>query len=846
MDRSSRPKGSTETAIIESNPPLIQSKPRASIRTYAGVCVVTMVTLMYEILLTRIFSVTMWYHFAFMAISIAMFGMTIGGLVVCLHPAYAGHDQVAHQMGRSTFLFSVWMVIGILTHVFVPFHIGMTIKGLASMAVTFASLSVAFMYSGICVCLALTKFPEQVSRIYSADLAGAATGCVLLWLVFKVTDGLSAVFFAALLAALASLFFSSGGQQRKTRRWAVAFSALMASLVIANTVSARRGSPFFDLIWVKGGTEPIPLYEKWNSFSRLTVFGDPDSPMSPINEGTSPVYPTNIAVSALQLTIDATAETTLTAFRGDFNAVDYLKYDVKEIVYHLRQNSKVLIVGVGGGRDILSALASGERSVRAVEINGDILSAVNERFGDYTGHLDRDPRVSFVNDEARSYLARSREKFDVIQISFIDTWAATAAGAFSLTENGLYTLEAWKLFLSRLTDHGVVSISRWFTPGRAGEAYRLISLGAATLENLGISNPRPHMILVRNAWGQAGWGNTGGAATLLISPDPFTSADLDKIEQVAGQLKFTIVLSPRVAGDAVFSALASGNDSERASREVPSDISPPTDNRPFFFQMGRWPDMFRAPWTPKVVNRGMDASGILGAMLVIITILTVLCILLPLKLSGKKLDFQSAWPHVIYFSAIGLGFMLIEVSQMQRLIIFLGHPTYALSVVLFTLLLSSGIGSFTTNQIGGTSLRRNGTVRLGVLLATLCVFGFVTTQMVIAFQDAETSKRILVGVGILFPLGFMMGMAFPLGMNCASSGGPALTPWLWGINGATSVCASVLAVVISLYAGISAAYWTGTACYAVAWISFFRCSRWSIAPTSQAPEELEAVTPRTR
>lgn len=842
MDRSSRPLGSTETAIIESIPPLIQSKPRASTRTYAGVCVVTMVTLMYEILLTRIFSVTMWYHFAFMAISIAMFGMTIGGLVVCLHPAYAGKDQVAHQMGRSTFLFSVWMVIGILTHVFVPFHTGMTVKGLASMAVTFASLSVAFMYSGICVCLALTKFPEQVSRIYSADLAGAATGCVLLWLVFEVTDGLSAVFFAALLAALASLFFSSGGQQRKTRRWAVAFSILMASLVIANTVSARRGSPFFDLIWVKGQTEATPLYEKWNSFSRLTVFGDPDSPMSPITEGTSPVYPTNIAVSALQLTIDATAETTLTAFRGDFNAVDYLKYDVKEIVYHLKQNSKVLIVGAGGGRDILSALAMGERSVRAVEINGDILSAVNERFGDYTGHLDRDPGVSFVNDEARSYLARSREKFDVIQISFIDTWAATAAGAFSLTENGLYTLEAWKLFLSRLTDHGVVSISRWFTPGRAGEAYRLISLGAATLESLGISNPRQHMILVRNAWGQAAWGNTGGAATLLISRDPFTAADLGKTEQVADQLKFTIVLSPRVAGDTVFSALASGNVSKMASREVPSDISPPTDNHPFFFQMGKWPDMFRAPWTPRVVNRDMDASGLLGAMLVIITSLTMLCILLPLKLSGKKLDLQSAWPHVIYFSAIGLGFMLIEVSQMQRLIIFLGHPTYALSVVLFTLLLSSGIGSYTTNRIGGTSLRRSGTFRLGVLLATLCVFGFVTTRMLAVFQDAETSKRILVGVGILFPLGFMMGMAFPLGMKSASSGGPALKPWLWGINGATSVCASVLAVVISLYAGISAAYWTGMACYAVAWISFFPGSRWSIQKTMKIREELDAVT----
>src|SRR5579862_1740649 len=834
-----------ETAINDI-PSLNHAKPRAGAMTYFGVFIVTMVTLMYEILLTRIFSVTMWYHFAFMAISIAMFGMTLGGLVVCLHPAYSGHDQVNQQMGRSSFLFAVWMVLGILTHVFVPFHTGTTILGLASMSITFASLSVAFIYSGIFVCLALTRFPQQVSRIYAADLAGAATGCVLLWLVFKVTDGLSAVFFAALLAALASLLFSWAGQQGKTRRQALTFSALMAAVVIANTVSARRGSPFLDLIWVKGQTEGTPIYEKWNSFSRLTVYGDLDLPMSPITEGISPAYPTDTAVWALHLKIDAAAETTLTSFAGDYKVVDYLKYDVKEIVYHLAQKSKVLIVGAGGGRDILSALSMGEQSVRAVEINADILATVNGKFGEYTGHLDRDSRVTFVNDEARSYLARLQDKFDVIQISFIDTWAATAAGAFSLSENGLYTIEAWKLFLSRLTDRGVLSISRWFTPGRPEEVYRLISLGSATLQNVGITDPRQHMILVRNAWGQTEWGDTGGAATLLISRAPFTAADLDQIEKVAKQLRFTIVVSPRVAGDAVFSALASGNDFEKANHEIQLDMSPPTDNRPFFFQMGRWRDMFRAPWTPRVINRGTDASRLLGSMLVIITSLTVLCILLPLKRSAKKLELQGTWPHVIYFSAIGLGFMLIEVSQMQRLIIFLGHPTYALSVVLFTLLLSSGMGSFTTHRIGGTSLRRDGLVRLGLLLVTLWVAGMLTIRLLVAFQDAETPKRILVGVGILFPLGFLMGMAFPLGMNSASGAGPALTPWLWGINGATSVCASVLAVVISMYAGISSAYWTGTACYAVALIAFFPCRRWGHGLTAKAPEELKTVTTEAR
>ena len=820
------------------------SVTRAGTRTYVGVFMVTLVTLMYEILLTRIFSVTTYYHFAFMAISIAMFGMTVGGIVVYLHPAYSRQDQAVQQMGRSSFLFAVWIVIGILTHLFVPFYTGTSLKGLASMVVTFASLSAAFVYSGICVCLALTKFPRQVSRIYAVDLAGAASGCVFLIGVLKVTDGLSAVFVAALLAALASMLFSSQDRREKFHRTALLFSALLAALVIANTITAWRGSPFLDLTWVKGKIAEAPLYEKWNSFSRLAVHGDPDTPSSPITEGTSPTYPTNTTVRALHLTIDASAETTLTAFAGNFTPLDYLKYDVKEIVYHVRQNSKVLIIGAGGGRDVLAALALGQKSVRAVEMNQDILATLNRRFGDFTGHLDRNPRVTFVNDEARSYLARSQERFDVIQASFIDTWAATAAGAFSLTENGLYTVEAWQLFLSRLEPGGVISVSRWFTPGRPEEAYRLTSLAAATLQRQGISNPRAHIILVRNAWGHAASGDTGGAATMLVGMAPFSDTEIDKVEAVAHQMRFTIVLSPRVAADPRFAGLASGYDLGRVLAGVRWDISPPTDNRPFFFQMGRIGDMFRPARTTLVFNEVTDAAHLLGAMLVITTGLTVLCIVLPLRVADKKLTLQTAWPRMLYFAAIGLGFMLIEVSQMQRLIIFLGHPTYALSVVLFTLLLSSGLGSYTTHGTGGHSLRRVGAAWLGALVLLLCAFGIFTQRVLVAFQDAVTPARILVGVGVLFPLGFLMGMAFPLGMKSASENEPNLTPWFWGINGASSVSASVLAVVISLYAGISAAFWTGMACYAVAGLAFLGSSRGTNEQLAEVLAETEgAATP---
>src|SRR6185295_11229342 len=180
---------------------------------------------------------------------------------------------------------------------------------------------------------------------------------------------------------------------------------------------------------------------------------------------------------------------------GDPEAVSHLKYDVTNVAHYLRPNSRVVVVGTGGGRDVLSALLFNQRQVTGVEINESIIDLVNRRFGDFTGHLDRDPRVQFVNDEARSYIARSPDRYDLIQISLIDTWAATAAGAFVLSENSLYTLEAWQTFLNHLEPNGVLTFSRWYFP-LPGQVYRLTSIATAALMDLGIKQPRDHIIVV--------------------------------------------------------------------------------------------------------------------------------------------------------------------------------------------------------------------------------------------------------------------------------------------------------------------------------------------------------------
>jgi predicted membrane-bound spermidine synthase len=789
-----------------------ESEP-ANRGTYLGIFLVALATVMFEILLTRIFSVTIWYHFAFVAVSVAMFGMTAGALVVYLAPRRFPTGRLGARLAGSALLFAVTAILAFWGHLGIPLRPEGSIGDVGLLVCTYILFTVPFVFSGICVCLVLTRFPRRVSGLYAADLAGAALGCVVLRYALGITDGPTAVFLVALLATAGAYAFARGAAHRRLAKACSVLGSLLAVFVVANTLLTNWQMPLIRLRWVKGAVEGILLYEKWNSFSRITVTGRPDLPQSPTGWGLSPACPADLRVRELRLVIDGAATTRLIAFDGDLAEVEHLRYDVTNVAHHLRSGASVLAIGSGGGRDILSALVFRQKSVLGVEINEDITAALNGPFGDFTGHLDRIPHVRFVTDEARSYIARSTESFDIIQISLIDTWAATAAGAFVLTENSLYTVEAWQILLDHLTPGGILTVSRWYTGERPGEMYRLTTLAREALRRRGIATPRACLAIVR----------CDRVGTLLVSPQPLSGRDLDTLERVAGAMRFELVLTPRTAADPVFATLASAEDIAPFLASFPLNISPPTDDSPFFFQMLRLRDVLRPGLTQQgVVTFNQKAVVVLGVLLATVLVLTFLCIAVPLLLTTGRTSLRGAAPHFVFFAAIGLGFMLIEVSQMQRLIVFLGHPTYGLSVVLFALLLSSGLGSYTT---GKATTSRAALGRLGALLVALVAFGAATPAVASACQSAATPVRIGVAVAVLFPLGFLMGMPFPLGMRAAAQRTAGLTPWLWGLNGAASVCASVLAVAIALSFGISASYWCGAASYFLAAAALVWASR---------------------
>ncbi|MCZ6636035.1 MAG: hypothetical protein O7G87_21775, partial [bacterium] len=780
---------------------------------------VALATLMYEILLTRIFSVTMWYHFAFVAISIAMFGMTVGAIAVYLLPQFFSPKQTPFHLALSALLFSFTIVLSFLTHLSIPFVPPKDLVSLYAVILTYAVIAVPFFFSGISICLCLTRFPRQIGRLYAADLSGAALGCILLVILLSLTDGPTAVLFVAAGAATGALCFALGAHHRTLLRLALFTSLSLTLAGIGHTALLNRQTSLLRIAWIKGRPDKPALYEKWNSFSRIQIFGDPNKTSTPTGWGFSANAPLDRAVPQLFLLIDATAGTVLTGFDGNLEPLDYLKYDLTNLAHHIRSDANVLAVGVGGGRDLLSALVFRQKSVTGVEINQAIVGALKDRFGPFTGHLDKHPQITLVNDEARSYIARTEEQYDLLQISLIDTWAATSAGAFVLSENALYTTEAWQTFLNRLSPNGILTVSRWYFKDSPGEMYRLTALSSASLKAQGIHNPRDHIVIVRCARAEEEGEGPDGLGNILVCKSPFTPQDLKTLEHTANRLGFEIVLSPSYAADPTFEALANAQNLDAFTQAFPLNIAPPTDNNPFFFHMLRLRDILNPErWNQGVNTVNLQAVTVLGTLLFTVVLLTGLCIIGPLIWTARKKDLKSATPLLLFFAAIGSGFMLVEISQMQHLIVFLGHPTYGLTVVLFSLLLSSGLGSFLTQKWAASA----GTRSLLILLGVLLLFGILTPHAIQAYRSATTPIRIFVAILLLCPLGLCMGMAFPFGMKQAFQRWPELTPWFWGINGATSVCASVLAVVIALSAGISASFWTGVGCYTLAFFTYWK------------------------
>ena len=507
-------------------------------------------------------------------------------------------------------------------------------------------------------------------------------------------------------------------------------------------------------------------------------------------------------------------------FTGDANSVDFLRYDITNLAYAARNKGRVAIIGVGGGRDVLSAHVFGVRDVTGVEVNPlfiDLLTDPDKLRG-YAGIEDL-TGVRLIVDEGRSWFTRTHERFDLIQMSMIDTFAATGAGAFSLSENGLYTVEGWRIFLSALSPSGLFTVSRWHAPSAPIEIGRAASLAVAALMSLGVPNPRDHIYLA----------SASNLATLIVSRQSLTAVDLELLNQRARQLHFTVLVQPSeitaepVLRD-VLSAVSIDDLNERAGAYW-LDLSPPTDARPFFFNQLRifnlrnlrtFIEEYRRTGSSAasyVVIGNVVAIATLFMLIVFSLIAVIFAVVLPARSAIYRVDARLARLGSAYLLLIGLGFMFIEIGLIQRMSVFLGHPSYALSVVLFSIILSTGIGSLLSERF--IPMGAGGVMTWLLLLVAylLALPHWLPALTHSSLEAASLVTRSAISVGVILPIGLLMGFGFPLGMRLVTSRDDRPTPWFWGVNGAAGVLAAGLAVATSIAFSIDTTIRVGALCY---------------------------------
>ncbi len=775
--------------------------------------------LAYEVLLTRLFSIVQWHHFAYMVISIALLGYGGSGTFLAL----AQHRLQRHfaaVFAGSAALFGISSVVAFAIAERLPFNALAAIwdpRQLLYIPILYLLLTVPFFCGATCVGLALTAFPGHIGRIYRYDLVGAGAGALgVAAALFLVKPSLALKLVAGLALVAAAL--ASVRTIDAARRWwvaLIAFGALAALAVMPPSWTELRLSEYKGLsqALLVPGTEV--LGEESSPLGLLTIVRSPTIPfrLAPglsLNNALEP--PPQLGVFT-----DGDGLSVITAFDGRTEPLLYLDYTPAALPYHLLERPAALILGAGGGADVLLALYHRAAPIDAIELNAQVVRLVRATYIDFAGKLYDRPEVRVHVAEARSFVAGSGDRYDLIQLPLLDSLATAAAGTLSLSESYVYTVEAFAQYLEHLRPDGYLAITRWLKlPPR--DSLKLFATALAALERNGIGEPGRQLALIRS---------TAEDVARIRTFAAERSFDLDYypgIERAEAD-RFNVLDQPYFFEGA---AALLRRDRQTFLESYKFDLHPATDDRPYFFDFFRWRAL------PELLERRSLGGAalldwgylVLVATLVQALMLSLVLILAPLAIwhGGREPSFTRG-RVALYFLAIGLGFLFIEIASIQRFVLFLGHPVYAIAVVLCAFLVFAGLGSGAAPRIeaGLVALRRAppggwiagwpGRLRLPTSAISLAVAGIASTALLHLIllppmfrwlMPLPDPPKIILSLLLIAPLAFCMGMPFPLALSRLAQQTPHLVPWVWGINGCASVASAILATLLAMSIGHSA------------------------------------------
>jgi hypothetical protein len=789
---------------------------RHSREVLAAMSLVAGSLLVLEITTTRVLSVAMAYHFAVLSISLAMLGLAVGGVVVHLYSEFLTRHDPLRVASWTAVLFGVTTAGAFLALIGLPIQADASVAGTMNLMLLFLPQAVPYLFAGVTISVLLATFPRSVSRIYAADLAGAATGCIATAIALPRLGGPGAILTAAATAVAAGWIL-----QRRAERPSP--PALRASRWLVVTVgiavlASLTGS--FELRYVKGELEVAIERVVWSSHSRLAVTHELFSRF-PTGWGFGANYrPAERLFNFRRIRIDGLAQTPILA-GGDDASFRHLTWDVTSLPYLLKVGGRAMIIGSGGGRDIITAKTSGDWRVDAVEINEGIVRLMLTEYADFSGQAYRQPGTTIRTVDGRTAIEQAAAGFyDLIQMSAVDTWAAGSSGSLALMENGLYTVEAFTAALAALKPDGYFSISRFRYPDDFyGETVRMVAIAIEALALQGIESPSDNVALISNVPSPADW----VIATMLVKPTPFTNAELARLSDICSNRGFGLVWPPSDRSDPDNPAAAllrqpGAKERDHFYRTYPIDVRPTWDDRPYFFHQARLSSKAR-------IDRNLNPGAALRlAPMVTLTRLTIFLLVASIGLVASPLILQS--PDQLrrvdigalgYFSSLGLGFMFYEIPLVQKLTLGLGHPTHALTVVLFGLLIGTATGSRFSGMVPDRACAAvhitTAAAAAGIGLLLVRWAGEISAVL---FMLTGPAKVGVAGL-LVFGAGVVLGTLFPFGVRLLSRDNLEWSvAWCWAANGAAGVLASVCAMIIGIELGMSATLTCGAAVYAIA------------------------------
>jgi SAM-dependent methyltransferase len=797
-----------------------------------AIAVISASALAYEILLMRLFSIIQWHHFAYMIISLALLGYGVSGVFLALNrDRLIGNFPLAIMTNLLLFSFSAPACFLLAQQIpFNPAEILWAPVQLLYLCGIYLVLALPFFFAANVVGLSFYRYQEQVSSIYAADLFGAGMGSVgiilLLFIVFPQKI-LTMLTLSGILAALIVLTCAFREQRVDMKPW------IIVSIIIGVAVTFAPA----DLIRLN-----ISPYKSQNQLLQIPgarIIDRTASPLGLLNVVKSTVTPlrhapglslnaTTEPPEQLAVFTDADNMTAITRYDGNPETVSYLDQTTSALPYHLKQYADILILGAGTGSDILQANYHAIKHIDAVELNPQVIDLVKVKYAHFAGQLYDHANVNLHVGEARGFVATADKTYDLINISLLDAFGASAGGLYSMAENYLYTGQAIQDYLRHVSPGGYLSITRWIKIPPRDEPKLLATVINALKQTTAWPTGR-QIIMIR------GW----QTSTLIVKNGVIFTEEISRLKQFCSERSFDLVYYPGISAQEVnrfniqlqpylYQAATAllGNESEAFIDDYKFNIEPATDDQPYFFHFFKWRSL------PEIVSL-LNSGGIFllesGYLLLIAALLqailaSLLLIALPLWLGKSKLGIKpGSGSHLrilVYFFCLGLAFLFIEIAFIQKFILILHHPLYAITVVLSTFLLTAGAGSHFSKKLSSSAAKS--AIMLPVAAISLLSISYILSLESITGFLLETGNlsRYLFSILLIAPLGFFMGMPFPMALAKISQTTPALIPWVWGINGCASVISAILATLIAMQFGFTVLILVAIALYCLSALCF--------------------------